>query len=73
MSRADYMRDYRRTLQRRTAIRADRALAPWTPAEDRILTQGKGTVLERAVRLGRTYHACVRRLAVLHGQQEATG
>ncbi len=72
-SRAAYMRDYRRTLQARTLPRSDRSLTPWSLADDQILTDGPGTVLERAVRLRRSYFACLARLAALRDAQEATG
>lgn len=46
-----------------TASRHARAYGlPWSPAEDLELARGAGTVLERAVRLGRTYDAARQRL-----------
>lgn len=40
-------------------------LMPWTPAQDRELLRGQGTVADRAKRLGRTYYAACARLARL--------
>lgn len=38
---------------------------PWTASDDLELSRGPGTVLDRAVRLGRTYGAAVQRLEQL--------
>jgi len=54
----------RRIAQAATAD-APAYLLPWTPADDRELVHGRGTVAERARRLGRTYYASQARLARL--------
>lgn len=71
MTSAAYMSTYRARKQRATAAAA-RWREPWTPAEDAELLHGAGTVLERAVRLDRTYLACTHRLARLAEQGAPT-
>lgn len=61
------MAAYRQDAQAATA-RARQFGAPWTPADDELLAHGPGTVLQRAVALGRTYYACAARLAYLREQ-----
>lgn len=60
-----YSRRVRALNQQRTAT-AKNWWTPWTPADDEVLVNGEGTVLERAVGLGRTYYACVSRLRRLN-------
>ena len=61
------MSAYRQDAQENTS-RATRWGAPWTPADDHELVHGEGTVLARAVSLGRTYYACAARLSYLREQ-----
>lgn len=68
---AEYMPARRQELQDATAL-ATRFGAPWTTEEDDHLVNGTGTVLARAVHLGRTYYACAARLAYLRDQGVAT-
>lgn len=49
----------------RQTLPAARSHQPWTLADDDELLNGPGTILERALRLGRTYRACELRLQVL--------
>lgn len=58
---------YRQDAQAATA-RARQYGAPWSPQDDEQLAHGPGTVLDRAVALGRTYYACAARLAYLREQ-----
>jgi hypothetical protein len=51
----------RRKLQQAT-FNAPAFMTPWTPAQDKHLLHGSGTIAERAARLGRTYYAACRRL-----------
>lgn len=43
---------------------------PWSAEADNELLRGTGTVLDRALRLGRTYSACTQRLEVLRAQDD---
>ena len=43
--------------------------APWTPDQDAELRHGRGTVAQRAARLGRTYYAACYRLSQLRKQE----
>lgn len=47
---------------------APRDGTPWTEQDDEQLVNGSGTVLDRAVALGRSYHAARRRLVRLRAQ-----
>lgn len=67
MSRAAYMSGYRQDAQVNTA-QASRWGEPWSADDDHHLVHGQGTVLARAVSLGRTYYACAARLAYLREQ-----
>ena len=59
--------DWRQVVQERSAL-ATNFGRPWTPEDDQHLVYGPGTVLARAVHLGRTYYACAARLAYLRDQ-----
>lgn len=67
MSRAAYISAYRQDAQECSALATNFGTA-WTAQDDDLLVNGPGTVLARAVELGRTYYACVARLAYLREQ-----
>lgn len=73
VAHAQRVQAYRDACQERTRY-APNHLQPWSLEDDALLLdESAGTVLERACQLGRTYLACVRRLARLQEQQREEG
>ena len=59
----EYRRD--RRIAQEWTTNAPAYAEPWSPAQDRELMLGQGTLAERAKRLGRTYYAAQGRLIKL--------